>query len=128
MKNILIRHTQFSAMSFSQFFNGNSLTEDLSPVSALRLNFDQLPTETTDTITPTKIVFGVSVPAQFVPERISSWLDNTDGIINNSSQSDLTPSSICSDKVIFSNNDLNNPIIRKVRTTLFFAVINLFLH
>lgn len=105
-------------MNISQFFNGNGTVDDLSPVSALRLNFDQLPTETTDTINPTKNVFGVAVPAQFVPERIISWLDNTNGDNGSGSgganQSDLTPNSTASDKVIFSNNDLNNPIIKKV--------------
>ncbi|XP_031616329.1 myotubularin-related protein 6 isoform X3 [Contarinia nasturtii] len=103
-------------MSITQFFNGNRLADDLSPVSALRLNFDQLPTETTDTIKPTKNVFGVAVPAQFVPERIISWLDNSnnDGAFNHTNQSDLTPNSTTSDKTLFSNNDLNRPIIKKV--------------
>lgn len=108
-------------MNISQFFNGNNLVdEQLSPVSALRLNFDQLPTETTDTINPTKNVFGVAVPAQFVPERIISWLDNTNsddssgGGCGANHSNDLTPSSTASDKFIFSNNDLNSPIIKKV--------------
>lgn len=48
---------------------------DLSPVSALRLNFDQLPSETTDVINHTKNVFGVPMP-QFMPQRVISWLDN----------------------------------------------------
>lgn len=48
---------------------------ELSPVSALRLNFDRLPTETTDVINEPKNVFGVPMP-QFVPQRVISWLDN----------------------------------------------------
>lgn len=103
-------------MNISQFFNGNSLEDDLSPVSALRLKFDQIPTETTHTINPTKNVLGVPVPTQFVPERIISWLDNTniDGCADISNQSDLTPNSASSENVILSNNELNNPIIKKV--------------
>lgn len=100
-------------MSLSQYFNGNNVDDDLSPVSTLRLNFDQLPAETTDPINPTKIVFGVPVP-QFVPESIISWLDNVDGGALNANQSDrqLSPS----EQVIFSNNELNiNPILKKVR-------------
>lgn len=103
-------------MNLGHFFNGNNLVNDLSPVSTLRLNFDQLPSETTDPVTPTKNVFGVPVP-QFVPERIISWLDNSqvDGGSINCNQSDGDSNSISSDKVIFSNNELNNPIARKVR-------------
>lgn len=127
MKNIFIRNTQLGAMSLGQFFNGNRSAEELSPVSALRLNFDELPTETTDPITPTKNVFGVPVPAQFVPERIISWLDNNDGVTSNSSHSDLTPNSISSDKTIFSNSDLNNPIMRKVRLSVDFMFFFTFL-
>lgn len=103
-----------NVMNITHFFSGNRSVDDLSPVSSLRLNFDQLPIETTDTVNPTKNVFGVAVPAQYVPERIISWLDNNDGASNYTNQSDLTPNSTTSDKVIFSNNDLNNPIIKKV--------------
>lgn len=55
--------------------------DDLSPVSTLRLNFDQLPAETTDPI-PEKSVFGVPV-AQFVPQSVFSWLDGANGAQNN---------------------------------------------
>lgn len=94
-------------MSLSQYFYGNNVDDDLSPIAALRLNFDQLPTETTDPVNPTKNVFGVPVP-EFVPESIISWLDTVDA---NPSDSHLSPS----DKVIFSNDELNiNPIMKKV--------------
>lgn len=100
-------------MSLSQYFDGNNADDDLSQVSALRMNFDQLPTETTDPITPSKNVFGVPVP-QFVPESLISWLDNNvdAGPLNvNQSDSQLSPS----DTVVFSNNELNiNPIVKKV--------------
>lgn len=100
-------------MSLSQYYDGNNADDDLSPVSALRMNFDQLPTETTDPITPSKNVFGVPVP-QFVPESIISWLDNNvdAGSLNvNQLDSQLSPS----DTVVFSNNELNiNPIVKKV--------------
>lgn len=56
------------------FVQPNAMNE-LSPVSALRLNFDRLPTETTDVINEPKNVFGVPMP-QFVPQRVISWLDN----------------------------------------------------
>lgn len=92
------------------FFNGNNMVhDDLSPVSALRLNFDRLPTETTDPIEPTKNVFGVPVP-QFVPESIISWLDNTyiDTEINQTNQSDTQSNGSASEKIIISNNELSN--------------------
>lgn len=46
---------------------------DLSPVSALRLNFDTLTPETTDEMPDTRTVFGLAVP-QFVPQRFMSWM------------------------------------------------------
>lgn len=107
------------------FFNGNNLVnDDLSPVSALRLNFDRLPTETTDPVTPTKNVFGVPVP-QFVPESIISWLDNTniDSGSNQSNHSDTQSNGLASEKVTFSNNELSNAITRKVCTFLLENVI-----
>lgn len=66
-----------SIMNLGRFFNGNNIVaDDLSPVSVLRLNFDRLPTETTDPVPLTKNVFGVPVP-EFVPDRILSWIDDS---------------------------------------------------
>lgn len=101
--------------NLNNFFNGNNLAneDDLSPVSTLRLNFDRLPTETTDPVTPTKNVFGVPVP-QFVPESIISWLDNSDSGINQFNQTDTQSNGSASEQVIFSNSELNSTIFRKV--------------
>lgn len=67
-----------NTMNFGKIFHGNNLVkdDDLSPVSVLRLNFDRLPTETTDPITLKKNVFGVPVP-EFLPDSILSWIDNS---------------------------------------------------
>lgn len=46
---------------------------DLSPVSALRLNFDTLTPETTDIMPDSRTVFGLAVP-KFVPQRFMSWM------------------------------------------------------
>lgn len=105
-------------MSLSNFFNGNNLVneEDLSPVSVQRLNFDRLPTETTDPITPTKNVFGLPVP-QFVPESIISWLDNNtslDLVETPSNQFDITSNLSAAEKITFSAADFPIPIVRKV--------------
>lgn len=58
-------------------FGGDKVNVDeLSPVSALRLNFDQLANETTDEEVETKNIFGVAVP-QFVSQRVISWMGNS---------------------------------------------------
>lgn len=106
-------------MNFSRFFNGNNVVkdDDLSPVSVLRLNFDRLPTETTDPIPLTKNVFGVPVPSEFVPDKILSWIDNSNTDYK-SNQHDLHRQSnaMATDNVISSNNELSNSlIIQKVR-------------
>lgn len=87
----------------------SSMNNDLSPVSALRLNFDNLPIETTDTVTETKNVFGVPMP-QFVPQRVLSWLDNN--AATNSAQSDTE--SIASDTSSSNNNGQCTNVTRKV--------------
>lgn len=106
--------------NLNNLFNGNNLAneDDLSPVSSLRLNFDRLPTETTDPVTPTKNVFGVPVP-QFVPESIISWLDTTanDSTCNQTNQTDTQSDGSPSEQIIFSNRELNGRILRKVWTT-----------
>lgn len=84
---------------------------DLSPVSALRLNFDQLPAETTDPI-PEKSVFGVPI-VQFVPQSVMSWLDgNNSNIIE--SNINLIGGLPANAKTIGGCNKPNNIITRKV--------------
>lgn len=63
------------AMGHCFGYNEEVLQSDLSPMSALRLNFDALTPETTDIMPEHKTVFGVPVP-QFVPQRIISWIDH----------------------------------------------------
>lgn len=102
-----------NTMNFSRFFNDNNLVkDDLSPVSVLRLNFDRLPTETTDPVTLTKSVFGVPVP-EFVPDSILSWIDNSNTDLQINQQNVLHQSNIVAtdNVVIFSNNELSNSVI-----------------
>lgn len=97
-----------NTMNFGRFFNGNNLVkDDLSPVSSLRLNFDRLPTETTDPVTLTKNVFGVPVP-EFIPDSFLSWIDssNADLQINQHQSNSMT-----TDNVIFSNNQWSNTVL-----------------
>lgn len=89
---------------------------DLSPVSALRLHFDQLPGETTDPIVE-KNVFGVPV-SQLVPQSVISWLDGTN---SSSTQNDLNFVGVLPYKIDASQatsiggyNDRSNIITRKV--------------
>lgn len=90
--------------------------DDLSPVSALRLNFDRLPNETTDEPISIKNVFGVPIP-QFVPQSVISWLDKT----NISGNKMLSNYSNGKSTVIFSNvlslncnHDPSKTVTRKV--------------
>lgn len=92
--------------------------DDLSPVSALRLNFDRLPNETTDEPISIKNVFGVPIP-QFVPQGVISWLDKT----NISGNTMLSNYSNGKSTAIFSNvlslncnrnHDPSNTVTRKV--------------
>lgn len=111
-----MENSNIHIMNLSKFFNDNNLVnEDLSPVSVLRLNFDHLPTETTDPVPLNKNVFGVPVP-EFVPDSILSWIDNSsaDVQINQHDlqhQSNLTSTP---DKIAFCNNELSNSVIQKV--------------
>lgn len=86
--------------------------DDLSPVSVQRLNFDQLPSETTDPI-PENSVFGVPV-AQLVPQSVFSWLD---GARANNAQNDLNCPSRKNESqsmLLHGSTDSNNIITRKV--------------
>lgn len=120
-------------MNLGRFFNGNNeiVKDDLSPVSVLRLNFDRLPTETTDPVTLTKNVFGVPVP-EFVPDKIISWIDNTNADLQ-INQHDLLQQSnqMPMDNAIFSNNELSNSVmIQKVcvnlNSLIFCVVISIY--
>lgn len=66
---------------------GQSKLDELSPVSALRTNFDQLKSETTDIVSEQRNIFGVSFP-QFVPQRVISWIENN---ANKQCESDNDP-------------------------------------
>lgn len=89
-------------------FGGDRLRpDDLSPVSALRLNFDQLKPETTDEDVDSKHLFGVAMP-QFVPQRVISWIGNG----ASGSESDAE---ICSTTSGSSSSNNNEPCVsRKV--------------
>lgn len=75
--------------------NEQKSDDELSPVSALRLRFDQITPETADDendlLKEEKKIFGVSIPP-FVRQRVAAWMsggngqsrDNADIIINSS--------------------------------------------
>lgn len=101
--------TSKNTMNLGRFFNDNSIVDDdLSPVSVLRLNFDRLPTETTDPVPLTKNVFGVPVP-EFVPDKILSWIDNSEVQLNHDSL--LRSNVMATDNVIFSSDELSNSVV-----------------
>lgn len=75
-------------------------SDDLSPVSALRLNFDDLKTETTDPEPEPKNVFGVPV-RQLVPQRVISWIENSSA----SPDSEVEVISIASTSSASNNNE-----------------------
>lgn len=83
--------------------------DELSPVSALRLNFDQLIPETMDEDVETKNLFGVSLP-QFVPQRVISWIGNGAG----GGESDADVSSNASGSSVTNNNEQLPCVSRKV--------------
>lgn len=83
--------------------------DELSPVSALRLNFDQLTPETIDEDIETKNLFGVSLP-QFVPQRILSWIEQR----TNSNDSDVDVCSNASGSSVSNNNKQMICVSRKV--------------
>lgn len=60
----------------SRFMGDKRNVNDLSPVSVLRLNFDNLKSETTDPEPDATNVFGVPV-RQLVPQRVISWIGNS---------------------------------------------------
>lgn len=99
---------------------------DLSPVSALRLNFDQLPAETTDPATTTS-VFGVPV-AQFMPQSVISWLDG--GNQNLPDFIDVSPIySLSEQSQFFSTNGSNeqsNIVTKKVCFVFFIHIVLLY--
>lgn len=99
-------------MNLSRFFNDNStVKDDLSPVSVLRLNFDRLPTETTDPVTLTKNVFGVPVP-EFVPDKILSWIDNSNGELQQNQPDTLHRFNVlATDNAICRSDELSNSIV-----------------
>lgn len=99
-------------MNLGRFFNDNSIVnDDLSPVSVLRLNFDRLPTETTDPVPLTKNVFGVPVP-EFVPDKILSWIDNSNSEVQLNQPDSLHGSDVmATNNVIFSSDELSNSIV-----------------
>lgn len=98
---------------------------DLSPVSALRLNFDQLPAETTDPTTTTS-VFGVPV-AQFVPQSVISWLDG--GKQNLADCIDGSPITPDQSQLFSTNesNDQSNIITKKVCFIVLLALFYCFI-
>lgn len=68
--------------------DGINSVDELSPVSALRLRFDSLPAETTDIMPESKTVFGLPVPAKFVPQRLVSWISQDNDADNDDTSSD----------------------------------------
>lgn len=86
-------------------------SDDLSPVSALRLNFDNLKTETTDPIPDTTNVFGLPV-RQLVPQRVISWIENNS--IHSPIDSDVEVISNASTSSASNNNEHTSCISRKV--------------
>lgn len=92
-------------------FGGDTVNfDELSPVSALRLNFDQLTSETTDEDIESKNLFGVSMP-QFVPQRVRSWIENR---TNSSADSDVDVCSNASGSSVSNNNEQLACVSRKV--------------
>lgn len=91
-------------------FGGDRMhSDELSPVSALRLNFDQLTSKTTDEDVETKNIFGMSLP-QFVPQRIISWIGNGAG----GTESDAEVGSNASGSSVKNNNEQSPCVSRKV--------------
>lgn len=88
---------------------GKVSSAELSPVSALRLNFDQITSETMDEDVETKIIFGVSLP-QFVPQRVISWIENSAG----GGESDADGGSNASGSSVSNNNEHAACVSRKV--------------
>lgn len=86
--------------------------DELSPVSALRLNFDNLKAETTDEEVETKSVFGVPVH-QFVPQRVISWIGNSAPPVANEFDDELVSNG--SSSASTSNNN-ESCVSRKVWT------------
>lgn len=93
-----------------QIFGGDRVnSNELSPVSALRLNFDQLASETTDDEVESKHIFGVSLP-QFVPQRVLSWIENS----ANGIDPEAEVSSNASGSSASNNNEQSPCVTRKV--------------
>lgn len=117
---------------FNFIRNSTDSMNDLSPVSALRLNFDRLPIETTDPINQTtNNVFGVSM-TQFVPQRVISWLDNanigmnTTNLIHNQSKTQ-TDSNDAPDAVSLNfNNQCISAVIITRKVCLLHLLFDLF--
>lgn len=86
-------------------------SDDLSPVSALRLNFDNLKTETTDPEPEEKNLFGVPV-RQLVPQRVISWIESNS--LNSPIDSDVEVISNASTSSASNNNEHTTCVSRKV--------------
>lgn len=101
-------------MGHHHIFGGDEIAADqLSPVSALRLNFDQLAAENIDDEEETKNIFGVSMP-QFVPQRVLSWIENSNSANGGESNADTNSNASGSSVVNNNQHSMASCVCRKV--------------